>query len=162
MKILKIVLSIILVYLLQVTIVSRLSVFGVKADLLLIITTLFAVTYGAEDGFLMGLFCGLVQDMFGGSFYMHSLSKALLGFLMGTFKESVFGTEEGVALTAVSVATITNFIMEAIFLFFFFGRPLASPLTLIIALIISCLYNSLLAPLFYPIVKFTSRLVMEQ
>ena len=161
MKILKIALSILLIYLFQITIISRLSVFGVKADLLLIVTTLFAVTYGAEEGFLMGLFCGLVQDIFGGSFYMQTVSKAVLGFLIGTFKESVFGTEEGVALTAVAVATVTNFILELTMLFFFFGRPIASPLALMSALIISCLYNSLLAPVFFPIVKFGSRLLRE-
>jgi rod shape-determining protein MreD len=161
MKTLKIALAIILVYLLQVTVISRLSVFGVRADLLLIITTLFAVTYGAENGFLIGLICGLVQDVFGGSFYMQAVSKAILGFLIGTFKESVFGTEESVAFIAVFVATVTNFILEAVILFFFFGRPFASPLILAVTLIISCAYNSLLAPLFYPIVKYTSRLVME-
>jgi rod shape-determining protein MreD len=161
MKKIKIVICIILVYLLQITVISRLSVFGVKADLLLIVTTLFAVTYGAEEGFLMGLFCGLVQDLCGGSFYMQTISKAILGFLIGTFKESVFGTEEGVALTAVAVATVTNFILELTILFFFFGRPVASPLVLAVTLGISCLYNSLLAPLFYPVVKFGSRLVME-
>jgi len=161
MKLLKIALSILLIYLFQITIISRLSVFGVKADLLLIVTTLFAVTYGAEEGFLMGLFCGLVQDIFGGSFYMQTVSKAVLGFLIGTFKESVFGTEEGVALTAVAVATVTNFILELTMLFFFFGRPIASPLALMSALIISCLYNSLLAPVFFPMVKFGSRLLRE-
>jgi len=161
MKTLKIALSIIFVYLLQITIVSRLSVFGVKADLLLIITTLFAVTYGAENGFFVGMLCGLVQDVFGGSFYMQLVSRALLGFLIGTFKESVFGTEESVAFMAVFVATVTNFVLETVILFFFFGRPFASPLILAATLIISCLYNSLLAPLFYPLVRFTSRSVME-
>jgi len=161
MKIFKIVSSIILIYLLQVTIFSRLTVFGVKADLLLIFTTLFAVTYGAENGFLIGLLCGLVQDVLGGSFYIQAFSKAILGFLMGTFKESVFGTEEGVALTAVFVATVTNFILETVMLFFFFGKPFASPLVLAEVLVISSLYNSLLSPLFYPIVKFASRSVME-
>jgi rod shape-determining protein MreD len=161
MKTLKIALLIVLVYFFQVTIASRLAVFGVKADLFLIIITLFAVTYGPESGFSIGLVCGLVQDVFGGPFYIHAVSKALLGFLMGTFKESVFGTEEGVALTAVLVATVTNFVLEAVMLFFFFGRPLASPLTLLATLILSCLYNSLLAPLFYPLVKHASRLAME-
>lgn len=161
MKALKIALSIIIVYLFQVTIMSRLTVFGVKADLLLIITALFAVVYGPENGFLVGMFCGLVQDVFGGTFYMHILSKALLGFLMGTFKESVFGTEEGVALTAVLVATVTGFFLDAVLLFFFFEKPFASPFVLLITLIISCIYNSALSPLFYPVVKASSKMAME-
>ncbi len=161
MKPLKIALSIFLVYLLQVAIVPRFAVFGVGPDLFVIVITLFSVAYGAESGFLTGFFCGLVQDIFVGPFYFHSVTRSLLGFLMGTFKESVFGTEEGVAFTAVAVATVTNFILEAVTLFFFFGRPLASPLSLAAVLIISCIYNSALAPLFYPLVKSGSRMVME-
>ncbi|MFH1710050.1 MAG: rod shape-determining protein MreD [bacterium] len=161
MKTFKIVLTVFLAYLLQITVLSRFPVFGVRADILLIITTLFAVTYGAEEGFLMGLLCGLVQDVFGGSFYMHTVSMSLLGFLIGTFKESVFGTEEGVALIAVAVATATYFVLELTILFFFFGRPTASLPVLAMTLFISCLYNSLLAPLIYPAVKFKSKLVME-
>jgi rod shape-determining protein MreD len=161
MKTLKIALTIFLVYLLQATIVPRLAVFGVSADLFVIIITLFSVAYGAESGFLVGLFCGLVQDIFAGPFFFRSATKAILGFLMGTFKESVFGTEEGVALTAVAVATVTNFILEAVTLYFFFGRPLASLPALAAGLAISCLYNCLLAPLFYPLVKSASRAVME-
>ncbi len=161
MRTFKIALAIIFTYIFQITIMARLSVFGVKADLLLIITALFAVVYGPEKGFLIGMFCGLTQDLLGGTFYIHILSRALLGFLMGTFKESVFGTEEGIALTAVFVATVTAFILDAALLFFFFERPVASPFVLAVTLIISCFYNCALAPLFYPAVKAGAQAATE-
>lgn len=157
MKTLKLLLLLTFVYILQIIVVSRFAVLGVKADLLLIVTTLYAVTYGAERGFLVGFFCGFVQDIFSGSIYFHTVSKAILGFIVGTFKESVFGTEETVALTAVFVATVTNYLLELFLLFFFFGKPLASPLVLLVSLMISCLFNSILAPLIFPAVRLSSK-----
>lgn len=157
MKALKLLLLLTVVYILQIVIFSRFAILGVKPDLLLIVTTLYAVTYGAEKGFLVGLICGLVQDILSGSIYFHTLSKALLGFIVGTFKESVFGTEETVALTAVFVATVTNYLLELLLLFFFFGKPLASPSVILVSLIISCLFNSILAPLIFPAVRLSSQ-----
>jgi rod shape-determining protein MreD len=162
MKAIKVFLLLLFVYLLQILFVSRFALFGVKADLILIVTTLFAVTYGPEDGFVIGLLFGLIQDILGGVLYMNTFSKAILGFLVGTFKESVLGTEEMVALSAVCVATVTNFLLELVILFFFFGKPVASPLTLFITLGLSCLYNGLFAPFLFPVVRAVSKMVMEQ
>lgn len=146
----------IFIYLVQIIIVSKLAVFGVRADILLVFTAICAVMFGAEGGFLIGLFCGFVQDVFGGAFYIHTISKGILGFLIGTLKESILGTEEAVVLIAVFAATISNFIFELLLLFFFFGKPLASPWPLLMTLIISCLYNMALTLIFYPAVKYSS------
>ena len=162
MKALKIFLLLIFVYLLQILIVSRFAFFGVRADLILIVTTLFAVTYGPEDGSAIGLFFGIMQDLLGGVMYVNTFSKAILGFLVGTFKESVLGTEESVAVSAVCVATVTNFLLELVILYFFFGKPLASPFTLFFVLLISCIFNSVLAPICFPMVRAASKFVMEQ
>jgi len=161
MKAIKFIGFLLFVYLFQIIIVSRFAFFGVKADLPLIVTTLFAVTYGTEQGFLTGFALGFIQDMLGGIIYMNTFSRAILGFLVGTFKESVLGTEETVAVSAVLVATVTNFLIELMILFYFFGKPMASPLTLLITLLISCVFNSILSPVLYPIVRYTGRLVAE-
>ncbi len=161
MKALKLILMLIGVYLLQVIVISRFTVFGVRADLPLIVTTLFAVTYGAEQGFTAGFLFGFIQDILGGVLYISTFSRAILGFLVGTFKESVLGTEETIAVSAVFVATVTNFLLELVILFFFFGKPLASPFVLIVTLIISCVFNSVLAPLLFPVVRAASRAVTD-
>ena len=162
MKAAKLFLIIAFIYVLQAVVVSRFTIFGVKADMLLIVTAISAVTFGAEKGFLVGLCCGIVQDVLGGSLYLHTISKAVLGFIVGTFKESVFGTEEMVALSAVLVATITNYLLELMLLFFFFGKPIASLLVIITSLAISCLLNSIIAPLLYPAVRFGSKLLVAE
>lgn len=162
MKLLKFSLTLILIYLVQVIVIARFAIFGVRADLLLIVSTLFAVTFGAEKGFMIGAVCGFIQDIFGGMFYINTISKGLLGFLVGTFKESVLGTEEAVALIAVFVATVTNFIFEIVLLFFFFGRPIASPGVLFSTLILACLYNSILTPVLYPLVRLSTQYLVAE
>jgi rod shape-determining protein MreD len=161
MRALKLILLLAGAYLLQTVVASKFAFFGVRVDILLIITTLYAVSYGPEDGFIFGLLCGLIQDVFGSGLYFNAISKSLLGFLVGTFKESVLGTEEAVAISAVSVATVTNFIFEMMIMFFFFGKPLASPVVLIATLAISCIYNSILTPVFYKAMKAVPALAAQ-
>jgi rod shape-determining protein MreD len=161
MKILNFLLFFIAVYIVQTVVLSRFAIFGVRPDLFLIITTLIAVTYGAEEGLILGFFFGIFQDLSSGLIPINMFTKALLGYLVGTFKESVIVSDEMVAFTAVSVATITSFILELVILFFFFGKAVSSPLVLFVTLTISCLYNGILAHLFYPVVKFGSKLVVE-
>lgn len=161
MKIFKTIFLILFIYIIQVTIISRFSLFTVSPDILLVTITLFAVSNGAEKGFALGVIGGILQDILGGTFFINMLTKGLLGFLVGTFKESIFGTEETVALTAVLVATITDFILYALLIFFFFNKPIATPASLLVMLILSCIYNCLLAPVMYPIIKGASRLLVE-
>jgi len=162
MRILRFIVLLISLFLLQTIVISRYAIFGVRADLLLIITTLYAVNFGAEKGLVVGLLCGIVQDIFGGMLYISTISKGVLGFLIGTLKESVLGTEETVVLTAILAATVTNYFFELVLLFFFFGKPLASPLALFITLVISCLYNSALTFVLLPAFKASTRYFMEE
>ena len=151
-----------ILYLIQTVIISRFAAFGVKADILLVVTTMFAVNFGAEKGFIVGFLGGIIQDLFGVSYFFHSMTRAILGFLVGTFKESIVGSEEGIAFTSVIVATVANFMIELLFFFFFFGKPVASPLILLETLFVSCIYNALFVPVLYPLIKWSSaRLVRE-
>ncbi len=151
-----------LIYLIQTTVVSRFAVLGVKPDLLLVATALYAVAFGAEKGLVTGVVCGLIQDLFSGFFFMHTITKGLLGFLIGTLKESILGTEEAVVLSAVVTATATSFIFEFILLFFFFGKPLSSVWVLLITLFISCVYNGLIAFAVAPVIRWTSQMVFAE
>jgi rod shape-determining protein MreD len=150
------------VYLLQVVVISRFALIGVRPDLLLIAVSMYSISFGAEEGFIAGVICGLIQDLFSGFFFVHTLSKGLLGFLIGTLKESVLGTDEAVVLSAVMTATVTNFIFEYILLFFFFGRPLSTFPVLLITLILSCVYNSILAFLLAPSMRLISRAALAE
>jgi len=157
MRIFRIIVLFICLYLIQTVVVSRAAIFGVKADMMLVVSTLFAVNFGAEAGAICGLISGAVLDVFGVSHLFYTATRTVLGFLVGTFKESIIGTEEGVAVSAVVVATITAFLLEVLSLYFFFEKPIGSPLVLLVTLIISCLYNSVIAALLYPVMKISSR-----
>lgn len=162
MKYFKIALFFILAYLIQITLLSRFPFFGVRPDLLLVCVTMISVRYGAVEGFLGGLICGVTQDVFGGIYYIQTISKSMLGFLVGTYKESVLGTEEAVNMTAVFAATVTNFVFEVALMYFFFGKPIAPILFVLISLILSCFYNGVIAYLAYPVIKRLAVLVFEE
>jgi|WetSurMetagenome_2_1015567.scaffolds.fasta_scaffold738581_2 rod shape-determining protein MreD len=160
MKTVKLIAFFFLIYILQM-LISRFSIFGVRPDLILITITLIGVNYGAEEGFVAGLVAGICQDLLGGHYFYNTLSKSLLGFLVGTFKESVLGTEEAVNLTAVVAATVTVFFIEILCLYFFFGKPFASFFILFVTLFVSCILNGLLAFISFPALKRVANFIYE-
>ena len=159
MRYLKLAALLLAAHLLQTVVISRYSLLGVRPDLMLVTVSLFAVNFGAEDGLVSGVIGGLIQDLLGGAYFLNTATKGLLGFLIGTLKESVIGTEEAVTLTAVVAATVTNFVLELVMLYFFFGKPIASPLIVIMTLALLCIYNSIIAFLFYPLLRWMFRSV---
>jgi len=162
MKIFRLGVFIFLVYLLQVAVVSRFAIFSVRPDLMLVVITLIAVTQGVERGFASGFLGGLMQDVLGGMYFINFLTKGLLGFLVGTFKESIFGSEESVAVTAVLVATVTEFVLQVLILSLFFDKPVATPLSLFLLLVISSVFNCAIAPILYPLIRASAPYFAEE
>ena len=154
MRYLKLAAFLLAVYLLQIIVISRISVLGVRPNLLLVTITLFAVNLGAEEGFAAGVIGGLIIDLLGGTYFLNTATDGLLGFLIGTLKESVIGTEEAVTITAVLAATATSFVFELIMLYFFLGKPIASPFVVMLTLVLLCVYNSVLAFISYPLLRW--------
>ena len=159
MRYLKLTLLLLAAHLIQTAVLSRYSLLGVRPDLMLVTVSLFAVNFGAEDGFASGVIAGLIQDLLGGAYFLNTATKGLLGFLIGTLKESIIGTEEAVTLTAVVAATATNFVLELVMLYFFFGKPIASPFVVILTLFLLSVYNSILAFILYPLLRWIFKTV---
>lgn len=73
-----------LLFILQNTIFSTLSLNGVKPNLLLIITVFFGFAVSTNNGMLTGFFCGLLSDIFFGSYIgIYSFLFMLLGGFAG-------------------------------------------------------------------------------
>lgn len=78
----KAVLLFIAAILLQILVVSRISVLGVSADLFLILTVVTAIGRGSMEGAIFGFFAGLVAD----TAFFHPLGvRALIFVLVGYF-----------------------------------------------------------------------------
>jgi rod shape-determining protein MreD len=126
----KIVLVLVFAVLLQVLLISRVSVLGVTADLFLIFTVIVAVSRGSLEGAVFGFFAGLVADIV---YYeplgVRALIYVLTGYFVGMFVAR-FGTAKpwSVAL----LAGVSSFLAQFLFgLFQYVMGPRAAFLTMI-------------------------------
>lgn len=71
-------------FLLQVTVLDRVSLFGAKPDLVLIGVVFFALFLGEGAGLECGLVAGILEDIFALDFFgINTFILSLVGFLMG-------------------------------------------------------------------------------
>lgn len=82
----KVALLLVIAVLLQILLVSRISVLGVTADLFLILTMLVAVSRGSMGGAIFGFFAGLIADIaFLQPLGVRALIYVLVGYFVGMF-----------------------------------------------------------------------------
>lgn len=92
-----------LLFILQNTIFSTLSLNGVKPNLLLIITVFFGFAVSTNNGMLTGFFCGLLCDIFFGSFIgIYSFLFMLLGGFAGVLAKVFY--QDDIIFPCVTVA----------------------------------------------------------
>ena len=92
---------------LQVTIFSFYSVWGITPDLLLIIVISLALVNGYRWGAYMGFVAGFFQDIFSGGFFgINIIIKLILGYGFGFFERKVYHKNIVIPIVSVVVATI--------------------------------------------------------
>jgi len=102
---------------LQSTVIPVLSIGGVRPDLVLVVVVSAALTAGRETGLICGVFGGLLQDLLSvGPFGYNTLSKMLLGFLVGMYERKVNQGSLLLPLLAVAAATVGAAVLAVVFL----------------------------------------------
>jgi rod shape-determining protein MreD len=102
---------------LQSTVIPVLSIGGVRPDLVLVVVVSAALTAGRETGLICGVFGGLLQDLLSvGPFGYNTLSKMLLGFLVGLYERKVNQGSLLLPLLAVAAATVGAAVLAVVFL----------------------------------------------
>ena len=108
----KMVLLLVLAILLQVLLVSRVSVLGVTADLFLILTVVVAISRGSMEGAIFGFVAGVIADVaFLQPLGIRALVYVLAGYLVGMVAVR-FGTVNpwGVFLVAGGASFLAQFV----------------------------------------------------
>jgi len=126
----KVVLLLILAVLLQVLLISRVSVLGVTADLFLVLTVVVAVSRGSMEGAIFGFFAGVAADLaFFQPLGVRALIYVLAGYFVGMFVVR-FGTVSpwGVLVLAGGTSFLSQFVFG---LFQFTMGPRASFFTMV-------------------------------
>ena len=102
---------------LQSTVIPVLSIGGVRPDLVLVVVVSAALAAGKEVGVLCGVFGGVLQDLLSvGPFGYNTLTKMLLGLLVGLYERKVNKGSLLLPLLAVAVSTVGVAVIAAMFL----------------------------------------------
>ncbi len=101
---------------LQSTVFSHLTVFGVKPDLVLVIIIFYAILHGPKEGALAGLIGGLLQDLaFGQNMGMNILAKLITGHLCGLLERRIYKENLLIPMFVVFIGTSANEFMLYLF-----------------------------------------------
>ena len=129
---------------LQSTVIPVISLGGVRPDVVLVVVISAALPRGRETGLLCGAFGGILQDLLSaGPFGLNTLTKMLLGLLIGFFERKVNQGNLLLPLVAIAAGTVGATLMSAMFLLFYgFG---ASILAVLWQMVPTIAYHILLA-----------------
>ncbi len=129
---------------LQSTVIPVLSIGGVRPDLVLVVVVSAALTVGRETGLICGVFGGLLQDLLSvGPFGYNTLSKMLLGFLVGLYERKVNQGSLLLPLLAVAAATVGAAVLAVVFLLAYGQERLIA--SLLVQVLPATAYHILLA-----------------
>ena len=121
----KIVLTIIIIlcFLLQFTVFSRLTFAGIAPNLMIVVTSSFGFMRGRKEGMFVGLFCGLLIDIFFGSFLgIYALIYMYVGYLNGMFRKRFFPDDIRLPLILIGASDVCSNLIVYLILFLFRKR----------------------------------------
>lgn len=114
---------VIVCFVLQSTLLTRLTLGGVQANLMIIETAAFAFCLGDVGGLFVGFFSGLLCDIFFGPLIgFYALIYAFIGFLAGKFKRLLYAEDLAFPLALVGGCDLMYSFLSFVFLFMMRNR----------------------------------------
>jgi rod shape-determining protein MreD len=137
-------------FILQMSFVPAIAVWGVKPDLLMIALFFFSIRYGIIPGMLVGFTVGCAQDVYAPAILgQYALCKTLIGAAIGCFNVRVMRTD---ALVKTLILFAMFFLHDALFMGILVAKHTSHMSMLFIDLFVKtvprALYSALLAALF--------------
>jgi rod shape-determining protein MreD len=141
---------------LQTTIVPELAVWGVFADLPLLVVVSWSLLRGSREGIVWGFITGLTVDLFSGApFGAATLPMVLVGLLSGLGQATIFRAHIALPLVVMFLATV---FYDLLFLSIvrLSGYPVTWLESLLRLILPSALLNALLVPVVFVIMRWLS------
>lgn len=137
--------------LLQSTVLARLTFFGAKPDILLVLVVLTGVLQGKEAAAQKGFFIGLFEDLFLARFLgVNALTKAALGYLTGMVEKEVFKENIVISVMMVWVFSLFHAALYAL-LMILLGRFASLGLDYLGTILPFAFYNAMIAGILFPL-----------
>jgi rod shape-determining protein MreD len=139
--------------LLQSTVFADLKLLGVRPELLYLVTIVFALLEGPNEGATVGFIAGLSQDfMLNAPKGITALTLTLLGYATGKIRTFITSPSPllPTVLVAVGTAAGLTFYQLVSFLLGAFDQSITYALKVAL---LAALYNAVLTPILYPLLR---------
>ena len=139
--------------LLQSTIFSQVKLGGAKPELMYLITTVLAMLEGPASGAIAGFASGMAQDfLLNQPKGITALTLTLVGYVVGIVRQFITTSSPALPTLLVGAATVAGVLFYGL-VSFLLGQLPSGILFLLRVAFLSALYNALLTPLLYPILR---------
>ena len=110
-------------FLLQSTLFPALAFASISPNLLIVVTSSFGFMRGRKEGMWIGVFCGLLLDIFFGSVIgFYALIYSYIGYVNGFFRKMFFPDDIKLPLILIALSDFSCNVMVYLFLFFLRGK----------------------------------------
>ena len=142
-------------FVLQVCLFSHLTVFGVTADLMLLLAITAGLASGPERGAVVGFAAGLLIDVtLNTPLGLSALVYALVGYFVGGLQHAVLGSTWYTPVVVSAGASAVGVLLYAVFGLIVGQTEWLTPHTLVVALLVGVM-NGLLSPLALRFMRWT-------
>ncbi len=156
MRFLKLAVYVVAVIVLQTVVFARLNFLGVVPDLVLVSVVAFAVTGERVPSNLFAAGLAWLQDVLSAGFYLNTIVKLVGNNVIVALKDNYSGDEYSLAAGLLALFTPLQLIAEGLVVYFFLGGHF-SPVYFAFRLCCATVYNLLLLPLVFPVVRELNR-----
>ncbi len=118
-----VILFVIFSFILQCSVFSHIAFAGIIPNMMIILTASFGFMRGEKEGLLIGFFCGLLNDIFFGSFLgFYALVLMYIGYLNGKFSRIFYPEDIKLPMALIVTSDLSYGTICYILLFMLRGR----------------------------------------
>jgi rod shape-determining protein MreD len=138
---------------LQSTLLAQIRLGGAKPDLMALVTITLAYLEGPASGSLAGFVGGMAQDfLLAQPKGISALTLTLLGYAVGTLRQYITTQSPLLPVILVGLGTVVGSLFTSL-VTFLLGQLTVGFRDVLGAALLSGLYNAILTPLFFPIIR---------
>ena len=146
-------------FVLQTTVFQWISFGGIVPNLLIILTATYGIIYGDKSGLFMGIFCGLLADIFFGSFIgLNAILYMYIGYLNGKFHQ-VFYPDEIKLPLILNISSDLLYLLAYYVLMFLLRGRFDFKYYFVKIIIPEVVYTSLMTLILYPLLLLIHKLL---
>lgn len=153
---------IIICFLIQSTLLDKLTFASIKPNFLIVLTSSFGFMRGKKEGMAVGLFCGLLMDVFWGNLLgFHMLIYTVIGYLNGMFQRLFYDDDIKLPLALIAaseavygiVIYICMFMLQGEFDFLYYLAHIILP---------ELVYTILITLVLYQVIRYINRKLVKE